>query len=215
MNKLKARQKKTQIIKTCNQEQEGFGLLEAIISAIILAISIATSVSVTNKYQAINFRSSLRQAIGQTIDEDLTEIRLELESYLYQPKTQSVGACYASNRNCQQSQVGVGKCNQMAQQAVRSSAIIKTGIVDLDTRTHQVFKGFEDSPSSDLKRIVSIEEPEAPKMVNQPVSLIDKSIVRVQYTLEGELANVLFNNSSKKIISSVDLAPAAHASCQY
>ena len=68
------------------RDEKGFGLLEALISAILLAIMIATSVTVTNKYQALNYRSSLRQAIAQTIDEDLTEIRLELENYLYQPK---------------------------------------------------------------------------------------------------------------------------------
>ena len=44
-------------------------------------------VTITNKYQLISYRASLRQAIAQTIDEDLTEIKLELESYLYQKGT--------------------------------------------------------------------------------------------------------------------------------
>ena len=194
-------------------EEIGFGLLEAIVSAIILAVTIATSISITNKYQAMNYRSSLRQAIGQTIDGDLTEIKLELESYLYQPKTQSSGACYASNKNCQ-STVGVGQCGQMARQAKTASPIIKDGVISLEAQTHQVFKGFENNPNSNLKRIVSIEKPDAPKQANQIVSLIDQSIIRVQYTLEGELANILFDEPTKKIISSIDLSPAAHASCQ-
>ena len=84
----------------------GFGLLETILSAVILAILIATSVTITNKYQLISYRSSLRQAIAQTVDDDLTEIKLELESYLYQNKTQSQSACYATNRGCQQSTAG-------------------------------------------------------------------------------------------------------------
>ena len=197
------------------REEGGFGLLETIISAIILAIAIATSVSVTNKYQLLNYRSSLRQAIAQTIDEDLTEIRLELESYLYQHKTNSLGACYATNTNCKQSTVGVGKCDQLAQLAVSSSAIIKTGIISLDSQTHQIFKGLKNKNISDVKRVVSIEKPDAPKQVSQVISKIDQSIVRIQYTIEGEFADILFDSPSKKIISSIDLTPPAHGSCQY
>lgn len=212
---LKQRINKYQIKKHLIGEEYGFGLLEAIVSAIILAVAIATSVSVTNKYQAMNYRSSLRQAIAHSIDEDLTEIRLELESYLYQHKTQSLGACYASNTNCQQSTIGVGKCDQMAQLAVTSSPIIKSGIVGLDSQTHQVFKGLQNNPSNDLKRVVGVVKPEAPAQVSQPVSNLDHSIVRIQYTLEGDFADVLFDSSSKKVIGSIDLSPAAHGSCQY
>ena len=197
------------------RKEEGFGLLETIISAVILAIAIATSVSVTNKYQSLNYRSSLRQAIAQTIDEDLTEIRLELESYLYQHKTKSLGACYATNTNCKQSTIGVGKCDQLAQLAVTSSGIIKSGIVSLDSQTHQIFKGLKNKNISDVRRFISIEKPDAPKQVSQVVSKIDQSIVRIQYTVEGEFANILFDSPSKKIISSVDLTPPAHGSCQY
>ena len=82
---------------------------------------IATSVTVTNKYQALNYRSSLRQAIAQTIDEDLTEIRLELENYLYQPKTQSLGAMLQTKIVSNQ---GVGTCDRMAGLAANYSAII-------------------------------------------------------------------------------------------
>ena len=201
--------------KLLTKEEKGFGLLESIISAMILAVVIATSVSVTNKYQVLNYRSSLRQAIAQTIDEDLTEMKLELESYLYQAKTKALGACYASSKNCQQSTIGVGQCNKIAAYAVRASSIIKTGVVRLDAQTHQVFKGLEKNPSSDLKRVVSLEKPEAPKQVSQTISLIDESIVRIQYTLEGELANTLFDSRAKKIIGSIDLSPPAHSSCQY
>jgi len=194
--------------------ENGFGLLEAIISAIILAIMIATSISVTNKYQAMNYRSSLRQALAQTIDEDLTEVKLELESYLYQKKTKTNNACYATNRSCQQSTAGVGHCKTIAQRAIASSPIIKNGELSFNTQTHQLFKGLKGS-SSGLKRIVSIEMPEAPKQSNQTVSRMDRSIVRVKYTLEGDLAEVLFNSAAAKTIGSVDLSPPAHASCQY
>ena len=196
-------------------ENSGFGLLEAIISAMILAVAIATSVSVTNKYQAVNYRSSLRQAIAQSVDEDLTEIKLELESYLYQPRTKSLGACYASNTNCQQSTVGVGKCNEMAKMAQTSSSFLNSGIVNLSNQTHQIFKGLKTKPNSDLRKIVSIQKPDAPRQVGQTIQGIDKSIVRIQYTLEGEFAKVLFDSSAKKTIASVDLSPAAHGSCQY
>ena len=194
--------------------EEGFGLLEAIISAVILAIMIATSISVTNKYQAINYRSSLRQALAQTIDDDLTEVKLELENYLYQKKTKTHSACYATNRSCQQSSVGVGHCKTLAQRAVASSPIIRNGELSFNTQTHQLFKGLKGSRSG-LKRIVSIEAPEAPKQTNQTVSRMDRSIVRVKYTLEGELAQVLFDSAATKIIGSVDLTPPAHALCQY
>ena len=53
-------------------DHDGFGLLEALFSAMILGIVISTSVSITNKYQTINFRSSLRNAVVQTLDEYLT-----------------------------------------------------------------------------------------------------------------------------------------------
>ena len=195
------------------RDEKGFGLLEALISAILLAIMIATSVTVTNKYQALNYRSSLRQAIAQTIDEDLTEIRLELENYLYQPKTQSLGACYASNEDCQQSKRGVGTCDRMAGLAANYSAIIKSGIISLDSQTHQIFEGLKNNQSSDLKRIISIETPDAPRQVGQKVDKIDKSIVRIQYTVEGDFANVLFDSSSKRVVTSVDLSPPAHGSC--
>lgn len=194
--------------------ERGFGLLEAVISAVILAVVIATSVSVTNKYQAISYRSSLRQAIAQTIDEDLTEIKLELESFLYQKKTQSQSACYATNRSCQQSAVGVGQCKILAQQAIAVSTLINNGEISLRTQTHQIFKGLQNSKSG-LKRIVSVKKPEAPSQASQSVSLMDESIVRVTYTLEGELAQVLFDNTATKIISSVDLSPSAHSLCQY
>ena len=201
--------------KTNTQKAEhGFGLLEAIISAVILAIMIATSISVTNKYQAINYRSSLRQALAQTIDEDLTEVKLELESYLYQKKTQSKSACYATNRSCLQSTAGVGHCKTLAQRAIASSPIIRNGELSLNTQTHQVFKGLQNSKSG-LKRIVSVEKPEAPKQANQTVSLMDQSIVRIKYTLEGELAKILFDSTAKKTIGSVDHSPPAHALCQY
>ena len=196
-----------------NQEM-GFGLLEAIVSAVILAILISTSVSITNKYQALNYRSSLRQAIAQTIDEDLTEIKLELESYLYQNKTNTLGACYASNRSCQQSTIGVGHCKTLAQRAITASSIIKSGDLSFKAKTHQIFKGLQNSPTG-LMRNVSVQKPDAPNQAKQTVSLMDQSIVRVQYTLEGELANVLFDSKAKKTIGSVDLSPPAHASCQY
>ena len=195
-------------------ENSGFGLLEAIISAMILAVAIATSVSVTNKYQAVNYRSSLRQAIAQSVDEDLTEIKLELESYLYQPRTKSLGACYASNTNCQKT-VGVGKCKEMAKMAQTSSSFLNSGIVNLSNQTHQIFKGLKTKPNSDLRKIVSIQKPDAPRQAGQTIQGIDKSIVRIQYTLEGEFAKVLFDSSAKKTIASVDLSPAAHGSCQY
>ena len=201
-------------IENLIDSENGFGLLEGIISATILAIMIATSVSITNKYQAISYRSSLRQAIAQTIDDDLTEIKLELESYLYQSKTKTQNACYASNRNCQQSTVGVGHCNSIGQRAVTSSSIIKNGDLTFNMQTHNIFKGLQNSASG-LKRIVSVEKPDAPAQASQSVNLLDQSIVRVQYTLEGELANVLFDSAAKKIITSIDLTPPAHASCQY
>ena len=78
--------KNKQAINPQPKAESGFGLLETIISAVILAILVATSVTITNKYQLISYRSSLRQAISQTVDDDLTEIKLELESYLYQKK---------------------------------------------------------------------------------------------------------------------------------
>ena len=196
------------------ENEVGFGLLESIISAVILAILIATSVSVTNKYQSLSYRSSLRQAVAQTIDEDLTEVKLELETYLYQKKTATQGACYASSRNCQQSTVGVGHCKTLAQRAISSSTIVKSGDLDLNTKTHQILKGLKNS-NSDLKRIVSVKKPEAPSQANQIVTLMDQSIVRVQYTIEGELANILFNSDAKKILTSIDLSPPAHSSCQY
>jgi len=192
----------------------GFGLLESIISAVILAVLIATSVSVTNKYQSLSYRSSLRQAIAQSIDEDLTEVKLELETYLYQKKTATQGACYASSRNCQQSTAGVGYCNTLAQRAISSSSIIKSGDLNFNTQTHQILKGLRNS-NNDLKRIVSVKKPEAPSQANQTVSLMDQSIVRVKYTVEGELANILFNSDAKKILTSIDLSPPAHSSCQY
>ena len=204
----------TQREKYRESTTSGFGLLEAIISAMILAVPIATSVSVTNKYQAMNYRSSLRQAIAQSIDEDLTEIKLELEHYLYQPRTNTLGACYASNTNCR-SKIGVGTCNKMAEMAVASSSILNSGIVNLDNQTHQVFSGLRNKSSSNLRRIVSTINPDAPKQVSQSISKIDKSIVRVQYTLEGDFADTLFDSTAKKIIASVDLSPAAHGSCQY
>lgn len=196
------------------KSENGFGLLESIISAVILAILIATSVTVTNKYQSLNYRSSLRQAIAQSIDEDLTEIKLELETYLYQKKTATQGACYASSRNCKQSTAGVGYCNTLAQRAISSSSIIKSGDLDFNTKTHQILKGLKNS-NSDLKRIVSVKKPDAPSQANQIVTLMDQSIVRVQYTIEGELANILFNNDAKKILTSIDLSPPAHSSCEY
>ena len=202
------------ISKNCRTREGGFGLLEAIISAVILAIMITTSISITNKYQAINYRSSLRQALAQTIDDDLTEVKLELESYLYQKKTKTSSACYATSRSCQQSTAGVGHCKTLAQRAIASSSIIKSGELSLSRQTHQLFKGLQASRSG-LKRIVSVEAPEAPKQTNQTVSRIDRSIVRVRYTIEGELAQVLFDNAAAKTISSVDLSPPAHASCQY
>ena len=200
--------------KPRKQTEGGFGLLEAIISAVILAVLIATSVSVTNKYQAINYRSSLRQALAQTVDDDLTEIRLELESYLYQKKTSTNAACYATSRGCQQSTAGVGHCKTLAQRAIAASTLIKSAELSLNTQTHQVFKGISNTKSG-LKRIVSVEKPEAPKQANQSVSLMDQSIVRIKYTLEGELARTLFDSESTKTIGSVDLSPPAHASCQY
>ena len=199
---------------TLDRGESGFGLLEAIISAVILAIMIATSVSVTNKYQAMNYRSSLRQAIAQTIDEDLTEIKLELESYLYQNKTATLSACYATNKSCQQSNVGVGHCNTLAQRAITASSTIQSGDLSLDQQTQQIFKGIRNQASG-LKRVVSVEKPDAPNQASQTVSLMDQSIVRVKYTLEGELANVLFDSTAQKTIGSIDLSPPAHASCQY
>lgn len=197
-----------------NKAESGFGLLEAIISAVILAIMIATSISVTNKYQAINYRSSLRQALAQTIDEDLTEVKLELESYLYQKKTKTNSACYSTNRSCQQSTAAVGQCKTLAQRAIASSPAMRSSELSFNTQTHQLFKGLKSS-NSGLKRIVSVETPEAPKQTNQTVSLMDRSIVRIKYTLQGNLAQVLYNNPAIKTISSVDLSPPAHASCQY
>ena len=194
--------------------ERGFGLLEAIISAMILAVLIATSVSVTNKYHAISYRSSLRQAIAQTVDDDLTEIKLELESFLYQKKTQSQSACYATNRSCQQSTAGVGQCKILAQQAIAASPLINNGEISFRTQTHQIFKGLQNSKSG-LKRIVSVQKPEAPSQASQSVSVMDESIVRVTYTLEGELAQVLFDNKAKQIINSVDLSPPSHSLCQY
>lgn len=194
--------------------EKGIGLLEAIISAVILGGLIAASVSVTNKYQTINFRSSLRQAIAQTVDEDLTEIRLELESYLYQKKTQSQSACYSTNRSCQQSAAGVGKCRTLAQLAISASPLMDSGEISFKSQTHQIFKGLQKSKSG-LKRTVSVEKPDAPSQANQAVTLMDQSIVRVKYTLEGELAQVLFNDRKIKTISSVDLSPPAHSLCQY
>ena len=193
---------------------QGFGLLEAIISSVILAILITMSISITNSYQRINYRSSLRQAIAQAVDEDITEIKLELENYLYQKKTSTNSACYSTNRGCQQSTAGVGHCKTLAQRAVAALPLIQSGDVSLNTQTAQIFKGLKNSISG-LKRIVSIQQPEAPKQANQTVSLMDQSIVRIRYTLEGELADILFDTRAKKTIGSIDMSPAAHASCQY
>ena len=193
---------------------QGFGLLETIISAVILAILISTSVTITNKYQLISYRASLRQAIAQTIDEDLTEIKLELESYLYQKRNQSQNACYATNRGCQQSNAGVGHCKTLARRAIGASPLIKDEEISFNSQTHQIFKGLKNSKSG-LKRIVSVEKPDGPIQASQSVSLMDESIVRVKYTLEGELAKILYDNASVKTIGSVDLSPAAHSSCQY
>ncbi|WP_250398757.1 hypothetical protein [Synechococcus sp. MU1648] len=192
----------------------GFGLLETIISAVILAILVATSVTITNKYQFINYRSSLRQALSQTVDDDLTEIKLELESYLYEKKTQSQSACYATNRSCQQSTAGVGQCKYLAQRAIAASPLIKDGEISFNTQTHQVFKGLQNAKSG-LKRIVTVKKPEAPTQANQSITLMDESIIRVTYTLEGELAQVLFDSANLKTIGSVDLSPPAHSLCQY
>ena len=192
----------------------GFGLLETIVSAVILAILIATSVTITNKYQLISYRSSLRQAIAQTVDDDLTEIKLELESYLYQNKTQSQSACYATNRGCQQSTAGVGHCKTLARRAISASPIIKDGEISFNSQTHQIFKGLQNSTSG-LKRIVTVQKPEGPTQANQSVSLMDESIIRVTYTLQGELAQVLFDSKALKTIGSVDLSPPAHSLCQY
>ena len=180
----------------------------------ILTILIATSITITNKYQLINYRSSLRQAIAQTIDDDLTEIKLELESYLYQNKTQSQSACYATNRGCQQSTAGVGHCKTLARRAISASPIIKDGEISFNSQTHQIFKGLQNSTSG-LKRIVTVQKPEGPTQANQSVSLMDESIIRVTYTLQGELAQVLFDSKALKTIGSVDLSPPAHSLCQY
>ena len=206
--------KKKQAINRQLKAESGFGLLETIISAVILAILVATSVTITNKYQLISYRSSLRQAISQTVDDDLTEIKLELESYLYQKKTQSQSACYATNRSCQQSTAGVGQCKYLAQRAIAASPLIKDGEISFNTQTHQIFKGLQNKKSG-LKRIVTVKKPEAPTQANQTVSLMDESIVRVTYTLEGELAQVLFDSANLKTIGSVDLSPPAHSLCQY
>ena len=192
----------------------GFGLLETIISAVILTILIATSITITNKYQLINYRSSLRQAIAQTIDDDLTEIKLELESYLYQKKTQTQSACYATNRGCQQSNAGVGYCKTLAQQAVNASPLIKDDEIKFNNQTHQIFKGLQNAKSG-LKRVIAVKKPDGPSQASQSVSLMDESIVRVKYTLEGELAQVLFDSKAVKTIGSVDLSPPAHSLCQY
>lgn len=196
------------------QETTGFGLLEGIISALILSVVIATAVTVTNKFQQINYRSSLRQAIAQTIDEDMTEIKLELEHYLYQKKTTNSTACYASSRSCTQSSTGVGTCQWIARNASQSITLASNGAIPFNQRTHKVFSGLARKNNSSLKRIVSIEKPDAPAQANQAVSLLDRSIVRVKYTVEGEIAKVLFDNAAVKTISSIDLSPAAHASCE-
>ena len=195
-------------------DHAGFGLLEALFSAMILGIVISTSVSITNKYQTINFRSSLRNAVVQTIDEDLTEVKLELENFLYQKKTTSNSACYSTNRNCIQSTAGVGQCKSLALRAINSSQLIKNEEIKLTGQTHKIYKGLKKTASG-LRRIVSVIKPEAPKQAGQTVRLMDDSIVRVQYTVQGELADALFGDARKKTIGSVDYSPPAHASCQY
>ena len=214
MTTLEKRRAHYKKVGTRRNSERGFGLLEAIISSVILAILITISISVTNKYQRINYRSSLRQAVAQAVDEDITEVKLELENYLYQKKTKTNNACYSTNRGCQQSTAGVGHCKTLAQRAVAASTLIQSGELSLNTQTAQIFKGLKNSKSG-LKRIVSVEKPEAPKQANQTVSLMDQSIVRIKYTLEGELAEVLFDSRATKTIGSVDMSPAAHASCQY
>lgn len=199
---------------TKHPEDGGFGLLEGIISALILSIVIATAMTITNKFQQLNLRASLREAIAQTIDEDMTEIRLELEHYLYQKKTSNTAACYASSRSCAQSNAGVGSCRWIANNASQSIALATDGAIQFSQRSHKVLSGFAQKNNNFLKRKVSIERPDAPKQSAQAVSLLDQSIVRVSYTVEGELASILFDNPSIKTISAIDLAPAAHASCE-
>ena len=94
------------------------------------------------------------------------------------------------------------------------SQLIKNEEIKLIDQTHKIYKGLKKTASG-LRRIVSVIKPEAPKQARQTVRLMDDSIVRVQYTVEGELADVLFGEARKKTIGSVDYSPPAHASCQY
>jgi len=196
----------------------GFGLLEVILSSLILGVIITTSIVITSRYQDLNYRASLREAINQVIDEDMTDIRLKLTTYLYHPTQGNKSACYASSQSCQHSNRAVNQCDRIAYNAVTDQAQNPIAI-GLGTK-HLPFSQYNQKvlaglgSSTDLKRTVVVQKPSAPIQQGQSVTRLDSSIVQISYTLQGEVAASLFGSSSKITLNTVDLSPAAHAACE-
>jgi len=214
-------------IRNVISKNSGFSIVETIASATILASLVATTVTIVGLTEQLRYQSSLRDAIRQTVDADIEEMKQRLFEFRYVANdgTQAKRSCYTTDSTCNdpQNRVNIDQsklfdtCRRIAYDFLRqqSGNVLNPwdSIITPSGSTHTVFK----SAPVVIRRSVKAS-PSLDGSVNTAVTLnTDSALLRITYRVvskSSDMAQVgLTSQSMNEVLRTVTLYNDAHPYC--
>lgn len=206
------------LIKPSLRQESGFGIVESVTASAILAVLIISSVSLVSTIEKSKYNASLRDAVRQVIDDDISKLKSKLFEFHYVPSQTSgtIPACYQSNSSCS----GANTLYTSTQQHMLICRSIGTSAISylggsrrqllLNASTHKVFTR---SPLTIIRSMAS----QRPSGTVGYTNNSDLSLVNVTYRVAGNATTFaspgLLANSSTEVLRVEKLYPDAHAYC--
>jgi len=214
-------------------KSSGFSIVETIASATILAGVVATTVTIVGLTEQSRYQSILRDAIRQTVEADIEEMKQRLYEFKYVANdgTQAKRSCYTTDSTCKDPQNIVNidssklfdTCRRIAYEFIKqhSGNVLNpwNSIITPSGSTHTVFK----SAPIVIRRSVKV----SPSLDDNGTTIdytntripttTDSALLRITYRVvskSSDMANVgLTTQSVNEVLRTVTLYNDAHPYC--
>jgi len=210
-------------ILNINSEVSGFSIVESMASATILAGLIATTVTIVGLTEQLRYQSSLRDAIRQTVETDIAELKQRLYEFRYVANDGGIDpnrSCYTTDSTCKDPQNIVDiepsklfdTCRRIAYDFLRqqSGNVLNPwdSTITLTGSTHTVFT----SAPVVIKRSIKA----SPSLDDRAITT-DSALLRITYRVvskSSDMAQVgLTSQSVNEVLRTVTLYNDAHPYC--
>lgn len=204
--------------KSFVNSDSGFGIVESVTASAILAVLVLSSISLVSTMEKSKYNASLRDAVRQVIDDDISKLKTKLFDFNYVPAvSSSTPACYKSNSSCSgaNSLYTSTRQHMLVCRNISANAISYLGgtsrVLVLDGTTHKIFSGR--NPLS-INRTLTAERPSS---VLAYRTNADLSLVRVTYRVTSKAIAFsspgLLADFASEILRVEKLYPDSHAYC--